>query len=111
MSRPRNLLKNSQLHTFPKKSLAPHYLTNSANGRPARLTGKNFRKSSRRPGSLGKTKKKQTTKQAGHDGQIGNQAKSKTPHPHFHIFESLPGLNGLAHNGRGDYEFNKSQSC
>jgi hypothetical protein len=25
------------------------------------------------------------------------------PHSHFHIFASLPGLNGSAHNGRGDY--------
>jgi len=25
-------------------------------------------------------------------------------HSHFHIFASLPGLNGPAHNGRGDYE-------
>jgi len=53
-----------------------------------------FEKAHGAPVAWGKPKRSSPTKRAGKDEKNMREEEAKCPHPHFHIFVSLPGLNG-----------------
>ena len=57
-----------------------------------------FKKAHGAPVAWEKLKRSHTTKRAGNDERIRREKEARCPHLHFHIFASLPGLNGPANN-------------
>jgi len=57
-----------------------------------------FEKAHGAPVAWGKPKRSSPTKRAGKDEKNMREEEAKCPHPHFHIFVSLPGLNDPANN-------------
>jgi len=105
MSRPRNLPPNQQMPAFPKK-ISCAALTDKLCQREAchfYLT-KTSEKAHGAPVAWEKPNRTTPRNEPDMTGKFQTRQKQKPRTTHFHIFESLPGLNGFAHNGRGDDE-------